>query len=154
MNCKFEQIAREVIAETKTTDEAEDEIYGDERGDELPEELRTPEGRREFFRRAARRSAPERGDERSERVDEREPAAGEEVPLELDAERIVARDRGRRGGCGRAGASSSSIAGSTRIRSRARGMSGFGWRPSGWRSIWMLSAALTRLMRGIGRRGG
>ena len=59
MNCEFEQIAREVIAQTKATDEAEGEIYGDERGDELPEELRTPEGRREFFGRTARRSTPE-----------------------------------------------------------------------------------------------
>ena len=96
VNFEFEQIAREVIAQTKATDEAEDEIHGDERGDELPEELRTPEGRREFFGRA-RRSGPEQGDERSEPADEREPAGREEVPLELDAERIVARDRGREG---------------------------------------------------------
>ena len=51
-NCQFEQIAREVVAQAKATDEAEDELYGEDRGDELPEELRTPEGRREFFRQA------------------------------------------------------------------------------------------------------
>ena len=87
VNYEFEQIAREVIARTRATDEAEDEIHGDERGDELPEELRTPEGRREFFRQAAR----------AEQTEEPEPEAGAEVALELDAERIVARDRGREG---------------------------------------------------------
>jgi transposase len=97
VNCEFEQIAREVIAQTKATDEAEDEIYGDQRGDELPEELRTPEGRREFFRRARQQSRPEQAEEGSGRVDETEREAGAEVPLELDAERIVARDRGREG---------------------------------------------------------
>src|ERR1700733_2354592 len=97
VNCEFEQIAREVIAQTKATDEAEDEIYGDQRGDELPEELRTPEGRREFFRRARHQSRPEQAEEGSGRVDETEREAGAEVPLELDAERIVARDRGREG---------------------------------------------------------
>ena len=45
----FEEIAREVLAQAKAIDEAEDELYGDERGDELPEQLRTREGRAEFF---------------------------------------------------------------------------------------------------------
>ena len=48
----FERIAREILAEHKATDEAEDECYGDARGDELPEELQSVEGRREFFRKA------------------------------------------------------------------------------------------------------
>jgi Transposase domain (DUF772) len=48
----FGQLAREIVAEHKATDEAEDELYGDARGDELPEQLRTPEGRREFFAKA------------------------------------------------------------------------------------------------------
>jgi transposase len=52
VNHTFEQIAREILAEAKATDEAEDELYGEQRGDELPEELRTAEGRREFFGRA------------------------------------------------------------------------------------------------------
>ena len=51
-NHEFGQIAREILAEAKATDEAEDELYGEARGDELPEELRTREGRREFFGRA------------------------------------------------------------------------------------------------------
>ena len=52
VNLTFEQIAREILAEAKATDEAEDEQFGEARGDELPEQLRTPEGRREFFRQA------------------------------------------------------------------------------------------------------
>ena len=56
-NCNhraFEQIAREILAAHKATDEAEDKQFGDARGDELPEQLRTPAGRREFFRQAKR----------------------------------------------------------------------------------------------------
>ena len=45
----FGQIAREIVAEARAIDEAEDELYGDECGDELPEWLRTREGRAEFF---------------------------------------------------------------------------------------------------------
>ena len=50
VNIEFDRIAREIVAEARATDEAEDELYGEERGDELPEQLRTPEGRREFLR--------------------------------------------------------------------------------------------------------
>ena len=50
VNQTFEQIAHEILAETKARDEAEDEEFGEGCGDELPEQLRTPEGRREFFR--------------------------------------------------------------------------------------------------------
>ena len=49
---EFEQIALEILAEVRDTDEAEDREHGDARGDELPEQLRTPEGRREFLREA------------------------------------------------------------------------------------------------------
>jgi hypothetical protein len=42
---EFGQIAREILAEAKAVDEAEDELYGQARGDELPEQLRTREGR-------------------------------------------------------------------------------------------------------------
>jgi transposase len=34
VNYQFEQIAREILAEAKATDEAEDELYGEDRGDE------------------------------------------------------------------------------------------------------------------------
>ena len=50
----FGQIAREMLAEVRATDEAEDEEFGEARGDELPEELRTRGGRREFLRQARR----------------------------------------------------------------------------------------------------
>ena len=52
VNDQFEQIARDIVAEVRATDEAEDEAFGEARGDELPEQLRTAEGRREFFRQA------------------------------------------------------------------------------------------------------
>jgi transposase len=52
VNFHFEQIAREVLAEVRATDEAEDRELGEARGDELPEPLRTPQGRREFLRQA------------------------------------------------------------------------------------------------------
>ena len=39
-NSDYERIAREIIAEAKATDEAEDELFGEARGDELPEDLR------------------------------------------------------------------------------------------------------------------
>jgi transposase len=88
----FEQIAKEILADHKATDEAEDERYGDARGDELPEQLQTAEGRREFFRRARQRL-------RHEQTNDQE-AAGEELPepeLLFDEERIVARTQGREG---------------------------------------------------------
>ena len=53
VNFHFEQIAREVLAEVRATDEAEDQELGEARGDELPEQLRSAEGRREFLRQAA-----------------------------------------------------------------------------------------------------
>src|SRR6201997_541366 len=56
----FGQIAREILAEAKAVDEAEDELYGEARGDELPEQLRTREGRAEFFRQARERRDRER----------------------------------------------------------------------------------------------
>ena len=52
VNFHFEQLAREVLAEVRARDEAEDQELGEARGDELPEPLRTPEGRREFLRQA------------------------------------------------------------------------------------------------------
>ena len=55
VNFHFEQIAREVLAEVRATDEAEDQELGEARGDELPEQLRTAEGRREFLRQARER---------------------------------------------------------------------------------------------------
>ena len=93
-NRDFGQIAREILAEAKATDEAEDELYGDARGDELPEPLRTREGRREFFRQARERRAAQDSDADEPSGPESEPAA---EALELDAELIVARGQGREG---------------------------------------------------------
>jgi hypothetical protein len=150
-NREFGQIAREILAEHKATDEAEDQQYGDARGDELPEQLRTVEGRREFFRRA-KQQRQDPGSDSGET--ERDPAPAEDE-FGFDAELIVARVQGReRGGCATPGASSSSAAGKTPTRSLARARSGCGWRLSGWRAISTPSAAGTRPMRRIGRRGG
>ena len=69
--CAFEEIAREILAEAKATDEAEDELYGEARGDELPERLRTREGRAEFFRQAREeRAAGSSDDQQSESAPE------------------------------------------------------------------------------------
>jgi hypothetical protein len=104
VNYEFDQIAGEILAEARATDEAEDELYGEARGDELPERLRTPEGRREFFRQARERSPSDDVDaeQPSERPEaeasqEREAERSEEVPLEFDAAKIVARVQGREG---------------------------------------------------------
>jgi transposase len=91
VNYEFEQIAREIVAEVRATDEAEDEEFGEARGDELPERVRTAEGRREFFRRAREQMRRER--ESPEPVAEPEAEATDEVPLELDANEIVGRGR-------------------------------------------------------------
>ena len=45
----FAEIAREILADARAIDDAEDEEFGEARGDELPEQLRTREGRAEFF---------------------------------------------------------------------------------------------------------
>jgi transposase len=95
VNHEFDRIAREILAEARATDEAEDELYGEARGDELPEQLCTPEGRREFFRQAGKRL---RNDDPGimDLGEEPEAQAGKEV-LEFDAQRIVARTQGREG---------------------------------------------------------
>ena len=92
----FGQIAREIVAEARAIDEAEDELYGDQRGDELPEELRTREGRAEFFRRARERRAAETAEDQQPDSDP-EPISAAEPELEFDTERIVARHQGREG---------------------------------------------------------
>ena len=91
-NREFDQIAREILAEHKATDEAEDQRFGEARGDELPEALRTPEGRREFFRQAKHKREAQ---DTATPAPESEMEAGGE--FEFDAERIVARVQGREG---------------------------------------------------------
>src|ERR1039457_727474 len=146
-NRRFEQIAREILAEAKATDEAEDEFYGDARGDELPEQLRTPEGRREFFRQAKhKREGPETGGQ--------EPQPEAQAPADggfaFDASGSSLGFRVGRGGCVTPSASLSSAAGKTRIRSPARAPSGWGSPPSGWREISMPSGGATRDRKSVG----
>jgi transposase len=90
VNHSFDQVAREILAEAKATDEAEDELYGEGRGDELPEELRSAEGRREFFRRARQELKDDSGECE---LAEPECEESEEVPLELHAKDIVGHGR-------------------------------------------------------------
>ena len=137
-NRDFGQIAREILAEAKAVDEAEDELYGDARGDELPEALRTREGRREFFRRARERLAGTDSDHDQPSDPEPEPAAGS-TPSRLS--RAV---KGGRGGCVRHVVSWSGVAGRLPTRCRAAGLSGCCSRRSGWRRI------STRSWRAIG----
>jgi transposase len=66
-NRSYEQIAREILAEAKATDAAEDELYGDRRGDDLPAELADPKTRRERLRRAKAELEAEWQAEREER---------------------------------------------------------------------------------------
>ena len=109
VNLEFEQIAKEIVAQTRATDEAEDEEFGDARGDELPEELRTPQGRREFLRQArqalrrdeeAQRPEPIAEPDAEPKTEEPETEEPERTPtpeFEFDAERIVEAGGGRRG---------------------------------------------------------
>jgi hypothetical protein len=94
---RFEEIAREILAEAKAIDEAEDELYGEARGDELPEQLRTREGRAEFFRRVREERAAEAAHDDQRPESAPESVSREEVAFEFDAERIVARTQGREG---------------------------------------------------------
>ena len=137
----FGQIAREILAEAKAIDEAEDELYGDERGDELPEQLRTREGRAEFFRQAREQRAGEASSRSRGQAPDPEPVSDAEQEFEFDAERIVARQPGARGldagSAPPARAAPLGEAGS--CFSRARGSAGArrasGWRPSATRQV-------------------
>ena len=93
----FEEVAREILAEAKAVDEAEDELYGDQRGDELPEQLRTREGRAEFFGQARERHAAQESEGREPEGCDPEPEADPRDGFEFDSERIVARTQGRQG---------------------------------------------------------
>jgi transposase len=94
----FEQIALEILAEVRDTDEAEDREHGDDRGDELPEQLRTPEGRREFFADAKRKLQSKAGEQQqSEEEEPEDERQARRVELSFDEQRIVARTQGRQG---------------------------------------------------------
>jgi len=93
----FAQLAREIVAEAKAIDEAEDELYGEERGDELPEQLRTREGRAEFFRRAREQQARDHEREASSPELVADPVQDSQEGFAFDVQRIVARGQGREG---------------------------------------------------------
>src|SRR6266536_4904070 len=86
-NLDYERIAREILAEAKATDEAEDELFGEARGDELPEELQTREGRRRWLSEAKREL------ESGQAADPSETAP--EEPASMPRGRAI--DQGRRG---------------------------------------------------------
>jgi Transposase DDE domain/Transposase domain (DUF772) len=93
-NASYERVVREILAEAEETDRCEDELHGDARGDELPEQLRSREGRRAAFRDAKRAL-----DAEHEASGESGEAANAEpiVALDLDRERLVNSEQGRRG---------------------------------------------------------
>jgi transposase len=146
VNLTFDQIAREIVAEARATDEREDELYGEQRGDELPEQLRTPEGRRDFFRRARKRLGSNDATPR-----DRRPRRTRRCRSSSRRSGSLRAHKGARGSCGRASASSSRTAGAIRTRSRARAASAWCWRRSGSRASSTSSAAPTRPMSTIGR---
>jgi hypothetical protein len=91
-NLDYGRIAREIVAEAKATDEAEDELYGEARGDELPAELRTREGRRRWLSEAKRALDAEPTDPAPAAAEPAEPA--DEPPSKPRGRAI---DQGRRG---------------------------------------------------------
>ena len=89
-NLDYERIAREIVAEARATDEAEDELFGEARGDELPAQLRTRESRRRWLSEAQR----ELEDERAVNPD-KEAAEPADEPPSMPRGRAI--DQGRRG---------------------------------------------------------
>jgi transposase len=88
----YEQIAREIVAEAKAVDAAEDERYGDARGDELPPEFQTAQGRRGWLREAKRQLDRQRAAEanpvprsRQKRLEESKRQLEEELAVECRA---------------------------------------------------------------------
>src|SRR3954454_19894680 len=88
----YEQIAREIVAEAKAVDAAEDERYGDARGDELPPVFQTAQGRRGWLREAKRQLDRQRAAEanpvprsRQKRLEESKRQLEEELAVECRA---------------------------------------------------------------------
>ena len=90
-NRGYRQIVTEILREADETDRREDELYGDARGDELPEQLRTAEGRKQALAEAKRRLAERKGRETRDERDDRE-----RPEIELDRERFMTYNGGRR----------------------------------------------------------
>ena len=90
-NRSYHGIVAEILEEAERIDREEDELHGDARGDELPERFRSRESRRQALAEA------------KQRLDEKKaaPAPAPEpepvVELEIDAQRMIAREAGRKG---------------------------------------------------------
>ena len=180
VNLELEQIAKEIVAQTKATDEAEDAQFGEARGDELPEELRTLEGRRQFLRRARRSLRRDEEGERPERIEapdveaetdvegETEVEAELEAPdveteepertptpeFEFDAERITDAGGGRRRWLSEAKRQLEQHRWENPdpiVRSRVERLL---WRSGAWRPICRPSGRATKRMRPIASRDG
>jgi transposase len=140
-NLDYERIAREIVAEARGTDEAEDELYGEARGDEL----------RSRFRRAraggggcARQSATSRPSGQLQRS----------PPTSLPRCRAAGRrTRGAAAGTARPAASSTSAVPKRRSQSRARAPHALRSHGAASGTSSKPSAARTRLMRHTARAG-
>jgi hypothetical protein len=90
----YEQIAREILAEARAVDAAEDERFGDARGDELPPGFQSAHGRRGWLREAKRQLDRERAAKarpvprsRQERLKQAKRQLDEELAVECRANR-------------------------------------------------------------------
>src|SRR5215204_3467721 len=82
-NLDYEQIAREILADAKAVNAAEDEAYGKARGDELPPELTSSQGRRKWLR-EAQRELDRRREQEARSVPRSRPARLKEAKRRLD----------------------------------------------------------------------
>jgi transposase len=150
-NREFEQIAREILADHKATDEAEDKISStvmrvvmsclSSCARRRVDASSSPGTSAKAGKRTAGNRSPTRGRQRT--VGSSSMRSGSSL-----ASRVG------RAGCVTRGASSSSAAGKTRLRSHARVPGGCCSRASDWMAISTRSAVGTRRMRSIGPVGG
>ena len=147
-NASYERVVSEILREAEETDRREDELYGEARGDELPERLGTREGRRVAFREAKRKLDAEReaqGD--GEEASDDQPI----VALDLDRDRLVNSEQGRRGWLREGRRRLDELRASRRGRSPAPGPSGYANQDGGWRRSTGSSSRQTLPMRRIAR---
>jgi hypothetical protein len=96
-NVDYDRVAREILAEAKATDEAEDERHGQARGDELPPELSTEAGRREWLARELQAQRAANSESDADVIGLEQGESDRKEGHEFDAQRIVARVQGREG---------------------------------------------------------
>ena len=150
VNYEFDRIAREILAETRATDEAEDEEFGEARGDELPEQLARPRGgASSSAKRASRCVARKRALSRSAGLRRMLAMRCRSTSTPTRSWGADGRDAMR--GCGRASAGSSSTVGSTLMGSSARVVSDCCWQPSGCSQTTTSSVVPTPPMSSTGR---